>query len=150
VSSTTAANQYAKAMAALTTAREQQMPDECTVTRPATATQTPVLDAGGNVTKPTADPPVYEGPCTLFSPTAAVISGQTVNDQSGVPDAQMLKVPHRAELQPGDLVTITAAAYSPGLVGEVFVVHREGSRSYATYRLYQLRGSSWESATTGT
>jgi hypothetical protein len=136
-------------MAALTAAREQQMPDECTVTRTPPPAPTPELDADGNIAAPNASPPIYEGPCTVFSPSAAVISGQTVNDQSGVPDAQMLKVPHRADLQPGDVVTVTAAAYAPGLVGETFHVTREGARSYATYRLYQLRGSSWESATTG-
>lgn len=139
----TAADQYAAAMVQLTAARTGQMRDTGTATRPADVGQTPVLDADGNVTVPDGEP-VYDGPCTISDPTTAQRGDRTSNDQSGVPDERVLKVPHSADLRPGDLFTMTAAASSPGLVGDVFLVVGELEKSYATSRRYRIRGSSWE------
>ena len=69
---------------------------------------------------------------------------RTVNDEAGVPNQRILRVPHRAALEPGDLVTVTACLRSPGLVGSTFTVAGEEERTYGTYRRYVLRGSSWE------
>ena len=67
----------------------------------------------------------------------------TPSDEAGVPSARVLKVPHRAALRPGDLLTVTASASSSGLVGDRFVVSGEEERSFAGYRRYLLRGNSW-------
>ncbi|MCZ2837141.1 DUF6093 family protein [Modestobacter sp. VKM Ac-2985] len=139
---------YAAGMAVLTAEVERQMADWCTVTRPADLPPTPVLDSDGYVPAVPAAA-VYDGPCTIADPSQALLSNRTIDDQSGVPNQRTVKLPHRAALRPGDLVTVTAAAFSPGLVGDVFVVLGEEERTYATYRRYLLRGSSWVSATTG-
>lgn len=142
--------QIAAAMAQLIAVREDLMVDECTVTRPADQAATPDLDpATGMPLAGPDDPEVYAGPCTIADPSSALQGHRTVNDEAGVPNQRILRVPHRAALQPGDLVTITTSAVSPGLVGSVFSVAGEEERSYATYRRFVLRGSSWESATTG-
>ncbi|WP_232806949.1 DUF6093 family protein [Geodermatophilus chilensis] len=140
--------QLQQAMAALTAARGEQMVDGCFVTRGPDPGQTPELDAAGNVV---ATPPVtvYDGPCTLFDPRGAQLAGRTANDQAGVPNMRGVKLPHSADLRPGDLLTVTAAAFSPGLVGDVFVVLGEEERTYATHRRYLLRGSSWLSPEAG-
>lgn len=130
----------AAGMATLAAMREQQMVDACRVVRPGEASQTPTLDADGNVVT-TAAAPVYEGACTISTPSDS--SPATVSEQSGVPNTRVLKVPHRAALRPGDLLTITDSTYSPGLVGDVFTVVGEEERSYATFRKYAVRGSSW-------
>lgn len=146
----TARTQIAAAMAELVAVREELMVDECTVTRPGAQPATPDLDpATGQPVAAPAGPPVYEGPCTIADPSSALQGHRTIDDQAGVPNQRILRVPHRADLQPGDLVTVTACLVSPGLVGSVFTVAGEEERSYATYRRYVLRGSSWESATTG-
>lgn len=138
----TAGGQIAAAMQQLIACREDLMVDECTVTRPAPVGQTPDLDADGNV--PDADDTeVYAGPCTVADPSSALRGTRTVTDEAGAPNNRVLRVPHRADLQSGDLVTVTASAVSPGLVGDVFVVVGEDERSYGTYRRYVLRGSSW-------
>lgn len=136
------------AMAALTAARTDQMVDAAFVTRPPDPGQTPELDADGNVVD---EPPetVYDGPATFSQPTEADAQDQTTNDDSAVPVEAVLKVPHGAGLRPGDLVTVTAALFSPGLVGDRFVVVRQQEKSYAASERYSLRGSSWVSATTG-
>jgi hypothetical protein len=38
---------------------------------------------------------------------------------------------------------MTACAFSPGLVGQTFVVLHEDPRTYATFRSFTVRGSSW-------
>jgi hypothetical protein len=133
---------YTAAMARLTSAREEQMLDAGRAVRPADLSQTPTLDADGNPTAPDGAV-VFEGPCTISHPASAQINGRTSNDASGTPNARVLKVPHRADLRPGDVFTVTASAFSPGLVGDDFVVLGEEERSYATHRRYLLRGSSW-------
>jgi hypothetical protein len=140
--------QLQQAMAALTAAREEQMLDGCLVTRGPDPGQTPELDTDGNVV---AAPPVtvYDGPCTLFDPRGAQRAGRTVTDEAGVPNTRAVKLPHSADLRPGDLLTVTRAEFSPGLVGDVFVVLGEEERSYATHRRYLLRGSSWLSPVAG-
>ncbi len=133
---------YATAMAQLTAARTAQMLDACSVTRATDPGPTPDLDADGNPTA--ADPQtVYEGRCTVSDPTDAQRSARTSNDDAGVPNERVLKVPHTAALRPGDVVTVTASAFSPGLVGDRFVVAGEHEKSYATSRRYAIRGSSW-------
>jgi hypothetical protein len=134
--------QLQHAMAALTAARVEQMVDGCLVTRGPDPGQTPELDADGNVVA-TAPVTVYDGPCTISDPSSAQISGRSANDEAGVPNTRAVKLPHSADLRPGDLLTVTRAEFSPGLVGDVFVVLGEEERSYATYRRYLLRGSSW-------
>lgn len=142
--------QIAAAMAQLIAAREERMVDECTVTRPGEHTATPDLDPDTGMPLTTPDAPeVYAGPCTVADPSSALQGHRTVNDEAGVPNQRILRVPHRADLQPGDLVTVTASLVSPGLVGSTFIVAGEEERTYATYRRYMVRGSSWESATTG-
>jgi hypothetical protein len=139
----TAAEQYAAAMQQLTAARTGQMLDTGIAVRPASAGQTPTLDADGKVTA-AAGEPVYDGPCTVSDPADATLAGRTTNDQSGVPTQRQLKLPiDSAALLPGDLFTVTASRFSPGLVGDVFVVVGEDERSFATYRRYRVRGSSW-------
>ena len=133
---------YAAAMRQLTAARTAQMLDACLVTRGADLGQTPELDADGNVVE-TPPETVYDGRCTISDPTAAQRSQRTSNDEAGAPNERVLKVPHDAELRPDDLVTVTASAFSPGLVGDVFVVVGEHEKSYATSRRYAIRGSSW-------
>lgn len=134
-------------MVALTAARTEQLVDECTVTRVADPGPTPDLAADGTV--PTATPEsVYSGPCAVSDPTSAQSARQgTPADDAGVPSARVLKVPHTADLRPGDLLTVTASAASASLVGDTFIVGAEEERSFATYRRYLLRGSSWQSST---
>lgn len=137
-----------QAMAALTAERTRQMVDACAITRPGEVPQTPELDADGNVIAPAA-PQVYAGRCTIATPRTADRGSRTVTDESGVPNLRLLRVPHDVTLQPGDLVEVTASAFSPGLIGDVFLVLGEEERSYATHRRYQLRGSSWLSPPAG-
>ena len=146
----TVADQYAAAMAALTAARTGQMRSRGRATRAARPGPTPTLDADGNVVG--ADPvEVYDGPCTLSDPTSAQSARQgTTADEAGVPSARVLKVPHDADLRPGYLWTVTVSPDSPSLVGDAFVVIGEEERSYATYRRYLLRGSSWLPTSSGT
>lgn len=144
----TAASQYAAAMAQLTAARTGQMLDSGTAVRPAELGQTPVLDDDGNPVVPEGEP-VYSGPCTISDPTMAQRGDRTSDDQSGVPDERLLKVPHTADLRPGDLFTVNTAAFSPGIVGDVFLVVGELEKSYATSRRYRIRGSSWRSPPAG-
>jgi hypothetical protein len=139
---TSALAQLQQAMAQLTAARHQQMVDTCRVTRPAELPQTPELDGDGNPVIPD-DVVVYEGPCTVSDPTTALLGGRTSDDQSGVPNQRIAKLPHDADLRPGDLLTVTVAVFSPGMAGDAFVIVGEEERSYATYRRYLLRGSSW-------
>lgn len=140
------AGQIEAAMRQLIATREDLMIDECTITRAQAVEQTPELDADGNAANaPASD--VYSGRCTFADPSAARLAGQTVTDESGVPSAPVLRVPHAAALNPGDVVTCTASLVSPGLVGDRFVVLAEQERSYATYRRYSLRGSSWQEST---
>lgn len=135
-------SEYAAAMAALTAARTEQMCSTCLVVRPADPGQEPELDADNNLV-PAPDVTVYDGPCTVADPTSTQITGRTTNDESGVPYTRTLRVPHEADLRPGDLVTVTADPYSPGLVGDRFTVLGEEKRTFATHRRYALRGSSW-------
>lgn len=140
------ATAIAAAMQQLIAVREDLMVDECTVTRPAAQEQTPQLDPDtGNPVVPTGTQ-VYEGPCTVADPSSALVGNRTVNDQAGVPNRRILRVPHRADLLPGDVVEVTLSTSSPGLVGDTFTVVGEEERSYATYRRYVLRGSSWLSS----
>jgi hypothetical protein len=133
----------AAAMAQLIKVREDLMVDECTVTRaPRPAQSAPLDPATGLPTQPVSEL-VYTGSCTLADPKDAPQGGRTVQDDSGVPNERVLRVPHRAALRPGDLVTVTASLSSPGLVGDRFVVVGEEERSYATYRRFIVRGSSW-------
>jgi hypothetical protein len=102
------------------------------------------LDADGNVT-PTYTAPIYDGPCILADPKMPPRrGGVSPQELSGSPEQRQLRVPHSVALETGDVVTVTACAFSPGMVGDVFVVVREDERSYATDRLYILRGSSWQ------
>lgn len=123
--------------------RRVLMQDACTISRPAAGGDTPVLDGDGRPV-PVAGSQVYAGPCVISDPTAsqsAALGAPT--DQAGVPNARVLKLPvDSAEVRPGDLVTVTASRFSPGLVGDRFLVHSEQERSYATSRRYTLRGSS--------
>lgn len=133
-------------MGQLIAARTAQMIDACTVSRPAAEDQTPVLDDDGDVV-PATDTAGYAGPCTLsrFRSTGVRATVQaTTTDQSGVPEPRTLKVPHGADVRPGDLVTITASAVAPELVGQRFRVLHEDPRTYATYRAFTVRGSSWQ------
>lgn len=141
--------QIRAAMAQLIARRGDLMLDECTVTRPETVEQTPVLDADGNVAD-LPDPTVYAGRCTVADPRSALQANRTVSDESGAPNQRVLRLPSdSAGLRPGDVVEVTASLVSPGLVGDRFVVVGEEERTYATYRRYQVRGSSWVSATIG-
>lgn len=137
------AGQIAAGMATLTSVRSTLLVDHGVATRPGDATQTPVLDADGNIVDPSA-PVVYDGPCAVVQPKQAPLRNRTDNDDAGDPEERELQVPHTADLRTGDLFTVTASAFSPGMVGDVFVVVREDERSYATCRHYVLRGSSWQ------
>jgi hypothetical protein len=139
----TAPSQIAAAMQQLIATRMDLMVDECVVTRAIPTDPTAPLDPGTGL--PTAQAPseVYTGPCTIAAPKDAPQRGRTVQDDSGVPNERVLRVPHVADLRPGDLVTVTASAFSPGLVGDRFVVVAEEERTYATYRRFIIRGSSW-------
>ena len=130
-------------MARLTAAREQQMLDACTATRPAAGGQTPELDPDTGMPGEATAPTVYSGPCTISDPGQLGPGQGTVDDQSAVPSVRVLQTPHRADLHPGDLVRIDTPAFSPGLVGDECVVLGEDERSYATERRYRVRGSSW-------
>lgn len=137
-----ALTQLQQAMAQLTAARYEQMVDTCRVTRPADVGQTPDLDADGNVTAPD-DEVVYEGRCTVSDPTTALLGGRTADDEAGVPNQRIAKLPHDASLRPGDVFEVTHAEFSPGMAGDRFEVLGEDERTYATYRRYRMRGSSW-------
>jgi hypothetical protein len=82
-------------------------------------------------------------PCTISDPSSALVGNRTVVDDGGVPNRRILKTPHRYDLRPGDLLTVTLASVSPGLVGDVFTIVGEEERSYATYRRFVIRGASW-------
>lgn len=137
--------QIAAAMAALIAVREDLMVDECTATRPDPQTGDGPLDPDtGMPTEAAAAPPVYSGPCVVADPGSGSLQNRSTTDEGGVPNQRVLRTPHRAALLPGDLVTVTVCAFSPGLVDSVFVVIGEEERTYATFRKYVLRGSSWE------
>jgi hypothetical protein len=128
-------------MAQLAAARTETFLDACVVTVAADPGQTPVLDADGNTTTGPATT-VYTGPCALADPRLATMRNRTLTDQAGVPDQRSLRLPvDSPDLPFGALVTMTASAFSPGLVGDEFVVIREDERSYATYRAHIVRGS---------
>lgn len=136
------AGQIAAGMAQLTAARTTTLLDACTVTRPADVGQTPTLDADGNVTDP--DGTVYSGPCSYNLPKQAPLRRLTTTDEAGDPEQRQLRLPIGSpDLRAGDVVTCTAAAFAAGLVGDEAVIDREDERTYATYRAYILRGSSW-------
>ena len=80
----------------------------------------------------------------LSDPTTPAQQGRTSNDESGVPNQRVLKLGHDADLRPGDIATCVSARWSPGLVGDTFVVMAEEERSVALYRRYLVRGSSWQ------
>lgn len=127
-------------------ARTATMVDAGTASRPADVGQTPALDGDGNYSTPD-DQTAYSGPCLLarFKSSGARASVQsTVDDADGVPEPRTLKVPHGADVRPGDLWTMTACPFSPELVGQVFRVLHEDPRSYATFRSFYVRGSSWQ------
>lgn len=129
-------------MAALIRQREAEMVDACVIDRPTDPGQTPELDADGNVV-PVAPERLYDGPCSFGKLQDAELQAETTDEQSGVPVRNVLRVPHGTGLRPGDLVTATAAAFSPSLVGDRFVIVRQSEKTYATSERYFLRGSSW-------
>lgn len=137
------AGQISAGMAQLQAVRATMMVDACTVTRAANVGQTPVLDADGNITAP--DATIYSGPCSYALPKQAPLRRMTTNDEAGDPEQRQLRLPiGSATLRAGDVVTCTAAAFSPGLVGDEAVIDREDERTFATFRAYILRGSSWQ------
>lgn len=130
------------AVASASAHRTRTMLDAGRVERAGEVGQTPELDENGDVIQP---PPVvvYEGRCTIADPSDAQ-RAQTTNDQSGIPNSRVLRLPvDSPALRPGDLFTVTASRFAPSLVGDSFVVQGEEERSYGTYRRYMLRGSSW-------
>lgn len=134
---------YGAGLAVLREEVERQLVDTCRIVRPGGTGQTPQLDAEGNVPEPNAAT-LYEGPCLVGDPANALLSGRTTDDESGVPNTRVGKLPVGSpSLQPGDLWLMLASRYSPGLVGDQFEVLGEEERSFATHRRYQLRGSSW-------
>jgi hypothetical protein len=138
---------FAPDISPLIAIRAALMQDACTVTRPADAGATPDLDPDTGLPVPGTGSPIYSGPCTLSDPSTALRGGRTSNDEAGVPDTRLLKLPiDSAGLQPGDLVVVTASRFAPGLVGDRFTVDSESERSYATSRRYTVRGSSWPSS----
>lgn len=140
----------AAAMGQLVAARTALLVDACTVTRPGKPGQTPVLDSNGDPVVP-APTQVYAGPCALGD--ARIQRGMrmslhpNLNDLDTALSMRGLKVPLTADLQPGDVVTITAAAFAPNLAGDRFEVLREDERTYSTYRSYQLKGASYRPPT---
>jgi hypothetical protein len=133
----------AAAMARLIGVREELMVDEGTITRPGDLGPTPELDPDTGLPVNPAAEPVYTGmPCTISDPSSALVGNRTVVDDGGVPNRRILKTPHRYDLRPGDLLTVTLASVSPGLVGDVFTIVGEEERSYATYRRFVIRGAS--------
>lgn len=134
------------AVASLVAARVAQMVDACTVTRPAKPGQTPTLDADGNVTTSPSSR-VYTGPCLIGN--AHIQRGMRVslkpnlNDLDTALTMRGLKVPLDAALLPGDVVTVTATAFTPAMVGQRFEVLHEDDRTFTTYRSYMLKGSSY-------
>lgn len=145
------ADQYAAAMQQLTAARTAQMLDAGVATRPTDPGQTPDLDADGNVAGP-PEREVYAGPGIVADPSSGQKAPQgSVNDQGGVPNARVLRLPvDSPDLRPGDTWTVTTSMASPSLVGDQFVVVGEEERSFATYRRYLLKGSSWLPPADGT
>lgn len=138
------AGQITAGMAQLQSARAVTLVDGCTVTRAAEVGQTPALDGDGNITAP-ADTVVYSGPCSYALPKQAPLRRMTTNDEGGDPEQRQLRLPIGSpDLRAGDVVTCTAAAFSPGLIGDQAVIDREDERTFATYRAYILRGSSWQ------
>lgn len=128
-------------MAQLTAARTETFLDACVITLAADPGQTPVLDADGNATTD-PDATLYTGPCSLADPRLATLRNRTVTDQAGVPDQRSLRLPLDSPDVPiGAVATMTASAFSPGLIGDEFVIIREDERSYATYRAHIVRGS---------
>jgi hypothetical protein len=130
-------------LAALAARRAQHLPDVWRVVRPAEQQSTPELDASGNVIA-VEGTQVHEGPGMMSDPTTPAQQGRTSNDEAGVPNQRVLKLGHDADLRPGDIATCVSARWSPGLVGDTFVVMAEEERSVALYRRYLVRGSSWQ------
>ena len=138
------AGQIAAGMAQLTAVRTETMVDACVITRAADVGQTPTLDADGNVTaaQPTT---VYDGPCSWALPKQAPLRRMTTTDEAGDPEQRQLRLPIGSpDLRAGDVATCTAAAFAAGLVGDEAVIDREDERTFATFRAYILRGSSWQ------
>lgn len=138
------AGQISAGMAQLQAVRATMMVDACTVTRAANVGQTPVLDADGHITA-VPDATVYSGPCAYALPKQASLRRMTSSDEAGDPEQRQLRLPiDSPTLYAGDVVTCTAAAFSPSLVGDEAVIDREDEKTYATFRAYILRGSSWQ------
>lgn len=140
--------QIAAAMARLVEVREDLMLATGTATRPGEVGQTPDLDEDTGQPVVPDGTEVYDGPCTIADPTSG-LRGRTgtVLDQAAVPNARILRVPlDSPDLLPGDVFEVTADPLSPSLVGDTFVVLWEEERTFATYRRYVLRGSSWLSS----
>lgn len=109
---------------------EALMVDTCTVTRAGSGTTD---DLTGEVTStPTT---VYAGRCKVQQ---AAAMGQRVD--AGEASTVLLRlevhlpVAGSEDVRRGDLVTITASANDPALMGKTFRVHDQAAKSFATAR----------------
>lgn len=110
-----------------------QMVDACTIQhQTGTATNTTT----GVVTPTYATPPLYTGPCKVQGAMQA--TGQDVGEARLAVLSPFVHVPITVTgVVWGDLVTITASANDPELVGRVFRVVGPDHKSFATARRLQ-------------
>ena len=105
---------------------ESLMVDECEVTRPGAL----VTDADGNVTP--SSTPVYEGRCKVQQ-TISQASNPTAGEHSFTVQDSRVDFPVTAgPLKVDDVVTVTASALDPQLVGSEFRVTELFHKSMAT------------------
>lgn len=113
-------------------AAERLMVDTCTVVRVTAATTDP--DTG--VIAPPTYSTIYSGACKIQQTAPA--TGSTVAGQADVLIGQLqLHLPvttTTGNVAPNDLVTITACAFDPSLVGKTFALRGPAHKSYATAR----------------
>lgn len=117
-------------------AAERLMVDTCVIRRGATATTNP---ATGVVTQTWTQ--VYTGPCKLGESSGFGASGSSpeAGEHEFAVQGWKLHVPMSATApREGDFATITAAALDPSLVGRVYRLGAEFSKTFATARRFEV------------
>jgi hypothetical protein len=126
----------ATALARGRTAAEALMVDACTITR---RTGQTTDDLTGAVTPATTT--VYTGPCKVqTSGSGAMGRRYDVAETTVVMLRLELHLPMAtsAAVARGDLVTVTASATDPGLVGRTWHIHDLSHKSWATARRFLI------------
>lgn len=120
---------------------ESAMVDTCTITRDAQGSADDTLnDVTGELSQPTGDATtVYSGPCLLR--TTAALRARSEDEGGAVLQRriQAARLPvSAAEVKLGDVLTVTAAAHDPQLVGRPYRVLDSEVNTFAVTRKVEL------------